>query len=752
MPSIVHIFKKTRVHIEKFRKEGKQVLVHLPKKDAVAATVMLTLLAITLIATLLPRATATPALTISIDPTSGIVGTEVEVNGTIDTPNGSYTIRWDQTLNVTTGYATESNVTTSFMVPQTVGAPSPGRNVLIELIDNDKTVDNVVNTTFKLYSKYYVEAVVPSPPSQLQEGETTEILLNVTGGEADTVYSANITVTDPSGAVHYNDTLQLTNTENTGYGEGDLTYPEDFSIGANTDYVGMYTIAFNGTLATANFTIGLTDRLEYQRGETVSIQGSGYGANENVTVKVAIAKVPVAGYPKNVTADANGVVIDQWAIPEDTQPGNHIVTITNATSGTVKTPADSQDFTVARAGAVCLIQTWNLADPPEPVAGVRVEARNATTDTLLEAGNTNQTGLIEFSLELDNYTFEAFLMIAKDFVPVGRLRDQSITETRTYKLNLTCQLSHVTVTVHDEDETPLPFIDITLTYTYITRGNQTIPQKESFETNSTGIVASLNTIANVSYEIEAGRYGHPFNRTLIDNLTSPLWVNITCPTYNMFVHALDSKGLPIQSVDVDVIEWGSGIRVDRKTTNTLGSIAFSHIFGRYKVKVYNGSALLRNTVVLNETAIDLIEDGLFLPVYCKIYNIDLSLSVIDYFGQPIPDAVVKVERDDLELASPTTGKDGTTALDGIIGGDLRFSVYILGKLGETRTSYVDGDKKMVFKIDRYVVVGGYPLESVQFIALVSLSILGAILASVLIYRRISITRPTEDAESSTPRE
>jgi len=149
-------------------KEGKHVQEHLSKRGKVAATFLAMLLVITFIATFLPKATATPTLTISIHPISGTVGTEVEVNGTIDTLNGGYTIRCNGTLNVTTGYATGYNVTTSFVIPQTIGAPS-GRDVLIELIDN--TVDNVVNTTFTLYTKYHIEAVVPSPPSNCKKGE-----------------------------------------------------------------------------------------------------------------------------------------------------------------------------------------------------------------------------------------------------------------------------------------------------------------------------------------------------------------------------------------------------------------------------------------------------------------------------------------------------------------------------------------------------------------------------------------------------
>ncbi len=682
-------------------------------------------------AAIVPRTVAAPTPTISIAPTMGTVGTVVDFDGTIDTLNGNYTIRWDGKLNITTGQATEYNVTTSFVVPQTAGAPS-GRDILVELIDDQKTVDNVANTTFRLYTEFYVEAVVPSLPSQLQEGNVTQVLVNVTGGETNTVYSTNVTVIDPSGAV-YSDNVLLTDTTNTGYGEGNTTYPEAFSTDANTNLVGEYTITVNETLATGNFTVGLTDRLEYSRGETASIRGSGYVASENITVSVSIGEVSASEYPKNLTANAQGVINDSWTIPEDAEPGIYTVRLTNATSGTTKTPPDSQNFTVV--GAVCVIQTWNLADPPAPVANVIVEVTEATTGTRVRDGTTDKNGLEEFWLEPGNYTFEAFFRVDKNFVFVGRLQNQSIRETGTHEFNLTCQLSDITIAVHDGGGNPLPFIDLALNYTYITRGNQTIQRVVHLETNHTGTIVRLNTIANISYEIEARRYGHLFNRTFIENLTTPLQVDITCPTYRMIVNALDSKGLPIQRVDVNLVEWASEILVDRQTTNTSGVVAFSHTFGRYRVEVYNGSALAENSVLLNETIIDLIEDKFSVVMECRIFNLDLSISVIDYFGQPIPNAVIEIERDGAESASLTTERNGIVSLEGMIGGTLHFSVYVLGELGEVRMLYLDGDGKILFKMDRYIVVGGYPLEAIQFVALISLIVFVAFIALILIQQR-----------------
>ena len=701
---------------------------HLPKRGKVAATFMAMLLVITFIATFLPKATAAPTLTIGIHPISGTVGTEVEVNGTIDTLNGGYTIRWNGTLNVTTGYATGYKVTTSFVIPQTIGAPS-GRNVTIELIDD--TVDNVVNTTFTLYTKYNIEAVVPSPPSQLQEGRITDILVNVTGGEANTFYSANITVTDPSGAVYYNDTLQLTNTTNTGYGEGNITYPANFGLGANTDYVGLYTIALNETLATENFTVGLTDRLDYGRTKTevvsVLIRGAGYPAGQTIVVNVTFAGESVGDYPKYIAAGADGVVTSNWTIPSNATLGIYTVTLTDVAGIQVKPIPDIQNFTVTEVIVYC--QTQNKYDK-EPLAGVLIEAYLG--ETYVTYGITNETGWTSLQVSHGNYTFRAFWR----GVEVGSL-DYTVLQNATLP-PLECELAHLAITIKDEAGFPLPFINVTLT------SNKTGLLWS--ETNRTGTVKS-NTFTNVSYTIEARRYGLLFNTTQIANLTVTRWVNITCPTYTLFVNVLDSKGIPLRNVEVEVYEWSSGVAepVQSEITDDLGSAVFYFTFGRYKVWVYNED----HTIVLNKTAVDLTEDQLLFVVHCKIFNVDLYVIVKDYFGHPISNALVEVKRENGSILSPKTVSKGTYSFYNLTGGDCQISVSVMGTVSETRTVYLDEAKVVVFKLEKFAVVGGFLLEVTQLIAYISLGIVIVLFALALIYRRFRLRKiPEEEKEKS----
>jgi len=70
------------------------VHVLLLKRSKIMANIMTILLVTALMATLWPKAMATPTIT-SIDPESGHVGDIVRVVGGIDTANGSYTIFFD---------------------------------------------------------------------------------------------------------------------------------------------------------------------------------------------------------------------------------------------------------------------------------------------------------------------------------------------------------------------------------------------------------------------------------------------------------------------------------------------------------------------------------------------------------------------------------------------------------------------------------------------------------------------------------
>jgi protocatechuate 3,4-dioxygenase beta subunit len=536
----------------------------------------------------------------------------------------------------------------------------------------------------------------------------------------------------------------IVSSNETGSGIGSKKYWDEFAGGNITKFVGVYSIRVNETdlNLTGEFTVGLTDKPKYRRDEVVSVRGSSYQPNENVTIDITFGGLSVSGYPKNVTADTGGVVNDTWLIPTIAEPGTYTVTLTNATTpGTVKDPADTKNFTIT--GFIVQIETRNLDN--ETVAGLTVYAWNATKPTTLEemppvaSGRTNETGWVRFPLEAGNYTFWALWRHENteegQEAMVGSLDNQSVMEDRV--LTLPCRLAHIKIAVKDEADIPLPLVDVTLACNYTAWfGTSFEPPPISRETNLDGVTTVSNMPTNISYTIEARRFNNPFNRTLIENLTASLWVNITCPTYTLFIHVIDANENPAQNVRVNVSEWSTWLPQGSKTTDQSGSVDFFITFGKYKVSVSNYSVELKRVVVINETIIDLTEEKQWMLIYCKLLNLDLTVKVVDYFGHPIPNALVKIKRENVEMKDLTTGSSGTATLEGIIGGEYQVSVYIRGKLCGTMSQSVDASKEMVCKIDGCVVIGGYPMETSQFITLVLLSLLVGAFGLTLLRRKL----------------
>jgi len=685
--------------------------------------------AVLLVVTLTPfvmfRAIAPPISIMSITPETGHVGDTIRIVGEIDTPNGSYTIFFDEE-EVQSGTAADKTVNATFSIPN-----RPKGNCVVRL--HDRTTDYSDTTIFTLETTYYIEAAVPSPPRQLQEGQSTEIRVSVTGGMANTRYVADVTTTDPTNTVFSNSSIQLTNTTNTGHGWANVMYPRDFGTNAHTDLTGIYKMAFNNTLATGEFTVGLTNATQYHRFQIVHIQATKYTQpNEGVWINITSDTGTV--FSQNVLP-IDGIVDASWKISAITSYKTYRVTITNSTPiHTIKPVPDTQNFTVAKVEFLCQIHTRNLDN--ESVRGIDVEAYlNVGEHVTIATGViriSDENGLAKFLLDAGNYSFKASL----NNVEVGNVPVFSLSENTTKAM--TCQLVHIRTYIRDVDETPLPFVNVVFMYNRTTVENQTIPTETSVVTNSTGIAVLPNTFTNIGYTIETRRYNHLFNTTIIGNLTASLWVNLTCPAYPLFIHVLDSNEHPLQNAQVTIYEWSSERIMQSKATNEIGNWVSELTFGRYKIAVSIYNSDFKQLIVLNETVLDLIEDQ-FHVIYCRFFGIALSVKAVDHLGQPVSNAIIEIERKSGQEwvkiePPPETDSDGKVTLPSI-GGDYRLSVYVAGSLSEARTLNLATSGQTAFKLDKYVFVSGYLFETSQLITYVSIILLGTAFFSGLVYRK-----------------
>jgi len=709
-------------------KEAKPMIATLLKRE-ITTVFMIAFLTSTLLVTYFtPKVAASPTTITYIFPSSGFVGDSVQVIGIIDTVNGTYKIFFDEEIVANGTASPEKAVDATFLVPHSYAG-----NHTVRLYDENATTSDSKN--FSVQTKYYINVIVPPQQTQLVEGQSTIIRVNVTGGKENNSYVANVTVSLPSpvSTVCYNSSIQLLNTTSLGEYVAESTYPRDFGSDAHTNYTGTYTIAFNTTLANGYFNVGLTNATQYHRFNTVNIQGANYTQpDERVWINITLAGETV--FSTNVSA-IEGVVNAKWAIPWNATYGTYNVTITNTTSlGTIKPIRDTQIFTISKATFQCQIQIKNLNN--ENVSGVHVTVYNGT-ETVSDVISDN-LGLAKLSLEAYTYSFKALLK----GVQVGNISALDIGGNVTQ--TLVVQLANIKLLIKDVTEHPLPFIAIDLKYNYTRTDGEKLSDTISLETDDTGIANFQSTFTNIDYLIEAKRYDYIFSRTSIENLTASQWINITCPTYTLFVHVVDSKEIPLPHVSVNVTEWSSGLLIGNKTWVTDGwaSVSLNLTFGRYKLRVYNYSAELNRLVVLNETIVDLIEDKPFEKIRCKMVNLSPSILVVDYFGQPIQNAEIKIERlSEIEqkwveiTPSQRTDSSGVALLPSI-GGDYSISIYVLGQLSGINSFYIEETSMQTFKIDKYVAIGGLILETSQLVVCIALGLLIISLGIVQTYKKI----------------
>jgi hypothetical protein len=574
-----------------------------------------------------------------------------------------------------------------------------------------------------------LEVSVSAEPSRIQEGNNTTITIKIQA-EPDKTYTFGVNVTSPAGTSSAINVTIKTNA--TGYGENATDYWKDFP--ANTDYVGLYSVKVldettQEVLVTTGFTVGLTDKLKYSRGENVTIQGSGYKPKENVTVNIKLHEDEIVD--KYLLADDEGIVNFNWTIPANAIPGNYTVNITGAVDGTEKSPPDVQSFYVEVWQVQ--IQASNIAN--KPVANLIIEAVNQTWVPDEFSGlkqSTNKTGWASFMLAIGNYTFVGFWK----GVPVGNY-SAIVKEDKEVEPANWVQLLNLKVTVLDEGtHAPIPFVQLKFTYNYTYGLDKTKNETNYYETDLNGTAYVPNLFINSTYVIEARRYGFlSLSSPPIQNKATleKREITIVFPVYKTFVYVTDAAEEPVKGISVEAYEWSSGL-IQKKKTDSDGKVTFSLTLGRYIIRVYNSTVLLNQTIVnLNRT--------MSLPISLSLYNINFTVAAFDYFGQSIPYARVKIEQKiDAEYKETTppgvTGPDGQATFSNVLGGNSRISVYIKGQLGGVRNVYITNSKKVVFHLTNYVVFAGYALEASQFATAVALSVIIVIFAVALTYKRL----------------
>jgi hypothetical protein len=673
-------------------------------------------------ATLVPHVGAANGVEItSITPParSGKVGDNVRVVGTINETGGEYRI-WFGSYNVTPeqARATGNQVDVTFRIP-----PVPNANYTITLLDVHKSIN--ATALFLVIPAYYIEAITPSPPQQLQENSTVNVLVNVTGGKANTVYYANVSVMLPSPLhINYSAMVELTNTTSTGSGYGSVTYPNQTlfqPLGSATNYTGLYQVYFNRTqgLAGDSFSVGMTDKTQYHREDVVQIRAVGFEANQTVTINVTFPqKTKTDSFPVN--ASQEGIVSTTWMVPVNASMGSYNVTIYPMPP---KQMRDSQLFSII--GYEVNVYTRNLNG--DVVPQIQVRALDEVNQTRTNV-TSNENGLAHFQLEKGNHTFEAFWN-----AKVSVYQNPNVTITGNYTYDFACELTNMKITVKDKDENLIPFTPLNINYTYITTKEGKIENGSiTSQTDLSGLSFINSTLSHANYTVDASRYGIVFNKNnnTIQYLPAKAWFNVTilCPTKALTLNITENHRNPLPSARVELIEQMGGISYT-EVTNGTGMVARNCTFGNYIVKVY------MDNILLKETSLELFNDT-YREIYCQLYNLTVSVKVVDYFGQPISNAKVTWQLESLQ-DSALTKSDGSVAFNNIIGGDLQVTVYLPGQSQPfmVTTSSVDSSRTIEMKLDKYVILAGLLVETSYFVTAIIIAVTVILALSIEVYRR-----------------
>ncbi len=667
----------------------------------VKSAVFLALIVVSLMMTfsILPRANAETTI-ISLDPAVGYVNSTVHLKGNITTSNGPYQILWDNATALLSANATGNEINVTFRIPEAVEG---FHSVMLV----DVTANQNVTRSFTVIPAYYMTVEVPEPPKQLQEGNATvPITVNMTGVSGSKAYVVNITVLTP-GNLTYKKLVNV-NTTDVGSASTAVVFPEGFD-GAKTNFTGTYAVFFNTSLASYNFSVGLTSSLEYHRYQTVDIQAL-YKPGENVNITITGSNVRSS---ENVTADnSTGLVhYTNWSVPENASMGTYTVSIVSAsTSPTIKNPPDTQSFTVP--GYSVNVTALNLAG--ETVSSVLVKMLENGTSVAEDM--TDSDGLAHLRLEIGNYTGQAHYKDTK----VGE--NPLIAIANDSLLNLDCNLTNIRVTVTDEAANDLPEVKILLISSV---DNQTL------FTDINGTVIAHSILPNITYTMNFSRYDMPFNSTTIPLLPTTDWYDlpITCPTMTLNVSVTNAKGQPLEGSLVKAQELLGGQYYEGNTAN--GLVSLNCPFGKYTVSVYVSGTKVNETIVsLNETTVN-------LPINCGLYGLSISMKIVDYFGQGIPNANVTWQRSGLE-GSSIAGADGKVAFNNIIGGDLQVTVRLSGQSDPCviARAYVDATVESVeVRIDKYVVLFGMLVETSRLVAAIIIVLALMLILSLEIIRR-----------------
>jgi hypothetical protein len=204
---------------------------------------------------------------------------------------------------------------------------------------------------------------------------------------------------------------------------------------------------------------------------------------------------------------------------------------------------------------------------------------------------------------------------------------------------------------------------------------------------------------------------------------------ILCPTKTLALKVVGYNQVPIANSRLELVEATNGIFYGYVTDNS-GNANAEVTFGKYKVRVYS------QNILLNETTIEAYGDAQ-KEIHCSLYNIQISIKVVDYFGQPISNAQVVINKQGTQEISAKTQADGTAIFNNVIGGSLQAIVYPEGMANsyEALSIEVVAPQSIQIKLSKYTLLGPFLVETSALVTVLLVAAAVIMFLLIEIYRR-----------------
>ena len=652
---------------------------------------------------------------------NGSVGQSYNIKGTIYTSNGTYNVIIGNSI-VASGTGQGFYVNTNFTVPQ---LPGGDYNLLIEDVRQGN-----LNSTGSTPEQFKINPGYNITPSAAysQEGATVTLTVQLTGGNSGVSYGANVTVVLPS-PLNGNFSQTVTMVGNSvGTATATLDFPGNFQSGDSlqlnglpaTDFAGNYTCYFNmtGALADSQFQIGFLDQATYHRGQSATVTALGYASGQTATLAVTnVATGSSIVTDSTLKADSSGVITASFQVPTTASVGSYTATITT-TSGNAKLMQDTQNFYVP--GYAVTVTTLNLNGVA--VSGIRVSALDQSANISYNA-TSDSSGRANFQLESGPYLLSATLK----GVNIGQT---NITVTGPGNFNFECQLTNLQVVVQNQNGTALSYVNLVISYTYGSSKTANV----TGQTDYSGTYTLPSAISGVSYTIEASMYGQaPFNpdNDTISSLPAQAVYRfvIVAPTEQTTFNVVGYNNAPVAGANIDLVEITNGLFYTAITDNS-GSATAPLTYGEYKVQIN------LNGVLLNETMYHAFAEGQD-NIRCTLYGIQVSVSVVDYFGSPISNANVTLNGPAEERFSAMTRGDGTTTFTNVIGGNMQVVAFAKGAEDnyQALSLVVNQPTSVQIQMSGYVAFGSLLVPTTALLTLILVIVAIVLLVVVELFLR-----------------